>query len=80
MFSARIMAQAKGLAIRTEKENKAGETIITVLGSNRGGGFHFKQTFFLNLAYQFTLYYVRGIIMVFIHIQFQTKSCLRPHA
>lgn len=46
MFSARIMAQAKGLAIRTEKENKAGETFITVLGSNRGGGFHFKQTFF----------------------------------
>lgn len=47
MFSARIMAQAKGLAIRTEKENKAGETFITVLASNRGGGFHFKQTFFL---------------------------------
>ena len=47
MFSARIMAQAKGLAIRTEKENKAGETFITVLGSNRGGWFHFKQTFFL---------------------------------
>ena len=47
MFSARIMAQAKGLAIRTEKKNKAGETFITVLGSNRGGWFHFKQTFFL---------------------------------
>ena len=37
MFSARIMAQAKGLAIRTEKQNKACETFITVLGSNRGG-------------------------------------------
>lgn len=50
MFSARIMAQAKGLAIRTEKENKAGETFITVLGSNRGGGFHFKQTFFFKFS------------------------------
>ena len=45
MFSARIMAQAKGLAIRTEKENKGGETFITVLGSNRGEDFTLNKLF-----------------------------------